>query len=100
MPALEQAFSGLSQDWLGSGARPTILGIDGDLDPQSTVDRFVANLHISYPILADTNLVTMSRYHIGALPTSLVIDPSGRVADAFLGPMSRAQIMQALHVPS
>jgi peroxiredoxin len=97
MPALERAFAGLSRRANETALSPTILGVDGDLDPADTIYSFARSLHVTYPILADSNLTVMARYHIGALPTSLVIDPSGLVTNVYLGPMSTEQIAKALN---
>jgi peroxiredoxin len=96
MPALERAFAGLSRTGNAGSLEPTILGVDGDLDPPGTVNGFVRSLHVTYPIMTDTLLTVMTRYHVGELPTSVAIDPSGRVAKVFLGQLSNTQIDSAL----
>lgn len=97
VPALERAFAAQSRGGPAAGSAPMVLGVDGDLDQTSVVNHYAERLNISYPILIDSNLTVMTRYHIGALPTSLVIDPAGRVATVHLGPMSSDEIATALH---
>ena len=96
MPALERAFAGLSRIGNAGSLEPAILGVDGDLDTPGMVDRFARSMHVTYPILPDTMLTVMTRYHVGELPTSVVIDPSGRVANVFLGRLSMTQIDNVL----
>ena len=96
MPALERAFAGLSRSGKATALEPTVLGVDGDMDTPAMVGRFVRSLRVTYPILTDTMLTVMTRYHVGELPTSVVIDPSGRVADVLIGQMSSVQIDSAL----
>ena len=96
MPALEQAFTELSRQGVAERSRPVELGVDGDLDSTGAVERFVSSLKIGYPILVDSTLSVMTRYHVGELPTSLLVDPRGRVSAVYIGPMSRQQILRAL----
>jgi len=96
MPALEQAFTELSQQPRAAGSQPVVLGVDGDLDSTGAVDRFASSLKIGYPILVDSTLSVMTRYHVGELPTSLLVDPRGRVSAVYIGPMSKQQILRAL----
>ncbi len=96
MPALEHIFAELNNRSLTAGNHPTILGVDGDLDSSESVGRFVSGLHVTYPIMVDTTLAVMVRYHVGELPTSLLVDPSGRVRAIYVGAMSAAEIAGGL----
>jgi hypothetical protein len=95
MPALEHAYQVLKRG--GSVSRqPEILGIDGDLDDSHTVQIFARKMGVTYPIVVDTMLSAMTRYHIGEIPTSLFVDPGGKIQATHIGPLSEDQIVRGL----
>ncbi len=98
MPALQRA----SQEALqAKGARVAslVLGVEGTPDSAATVASFGRKVGATYPLLLDSRLkVSLLEYHVSALPTSVLIDPKGRLRAVFLGPMTSAQIRTALGV--
>ena len=98
MPALQRA----SQEALhakGGGAAPLVLGVESTPDSAAVVAAFGRKVGATYPLLLDSQLtVSLLEYHVSALPTSVLIDPKGRLQAVYLGPMTSVQIRAALGV--
>lgn len=62
----------------------TVAGISMDEDPQDTVPSFVTRYGIPYPILTPTSEMSLID-RVEALPTSILIDKSGRIARTYVG---------------
>jgi peroxiredoxin len=96
MPALQRAW----QEALhaqGGNTAPMVLGVEGTPDSAATVAAFGKKVGATYPLLLDSRLkVSLLEYHVSALPTSVLIDPKGRLRAVYLGPMSSAQVGTAL----
>ena len=76
---------------------PMVLGIEGTPDSSATIAAFGRRVGATYPLLLDSILqVTYVKYHVGVLPTSIVVDPEGRLRAVHLGPMTLPQMRQAL----
>lgn len=58
----------------------TVAGVTMDDDPGSVVPAFVERYGVRYPVL-----VPQGEIHVDALPTSYLIDRSGRVARTYVG---------------
>lgn len=93
MPALA-----LASRSLGAGRRGSvILGISGPSDSPAAVDAFARAHGAVYPLLRDTDFaVTVGRYHVADLPTSVFVDAQGRVRAVHLGALSYAAITDGL----
>lgn len=98
MPALQRASLEALRDH-AVGAAPLVLGVVGTPDSPGTVEAFGRRVGVGYPLLLDSRLsVSLLKYHVSALPTSVLIDPAGRLRAVYLGPMSPAQIRTAFGV--
>lgn len=95
VPAMQRAYAARPPT-AANGARPEILGVDGDLDGVPAVRSFIRRAGVGYPVLVDSSLVVMTRYHIGQLPTSVVVDPGGRLRLLHVGPLAQRAIGRAL----
>jgi hypothetical protein len=62
----------------------TVAGVTMDEAPQSTVPDFLKKYGVGYPILRPTQHLTLMD-RVEALPTSMLIDKSGRVARTYVG---------------
>lgn len=65
------------------------------LEPPATARRFAAEREMNYPVLTGAaEVIKLARAygnHIGALPFTVFIDRTGRVASAHPGPLSREE---------
>ncbi len=95
MPALEAAYQKVSGP-SGGANRPEILGIDGNLDSVSAVKNFLRGTHVTYPVAVDTLLSTVIAYHVGGIPTSVLVDPGGKMRYMHVGPLTESEIERAL----
>jgi peroxiredoxin len=50
-----------------------------DPENQDIVQRLAQNLSLSYPILLDTEKKVAAHYQVRILPTTVVLDPQGRI---------------------
>ncbi|MGH2347609.1 MAG: TlpA family protein disulfide reductase, partial [Chloroflexota bacterium] len=99
MPALQRASQEARQAANGKTA-PAVLGVVGTPDTAEAVAAFGRRVKVTYPLLLDSRLrVSLFDYHVSALPTSVLIDPKGRLRAVYLGPMTMAQMHEALDVP-
>jgi peroxiredoxin len=80
MPAMEQLYQRLAGDDF------VMLAVSADADGHSVVAPFVAQLHLSFPILLDPDGQVVSRYRVTGYPESFVIDRDGRVLAHVIGP--------------
>ncbi|WP_173917502.1 redoxin domain-containing protein [Halobacillus sp. Marseille-Q1614] len=58
------------------------------------VDPFVQDFGLTFPILMDKDLDVMGLYQVGPVPTSVFIDPEGKVQSVMLGAMNYDIMMQ------
>ena len=54
--------------------------------------RFAARLKIPYDLGADRDADVASRFGVQGLPVTVIIDADGRIADTFVGEITRAQL--------
>jgi cytochrome c biogenesis protein CcmG, thiol:disulfide interchange protein DsbE len=76
---------------------PQVVLLDIDTgEPLSTVQRYVNDLQLIYPILVDSNGVVAKAYQVTAYPTLFVIDPQGIIRAHFIGEVTEADLNQVL----
>ena len=93
-PELEK----LSQKWASRGAR--FLGVN-TYDEAPTAQAFARNYGVTYPSVIDANSGAVQLAFAGtvapsALPTTIILDGSGRVAARILGQIESASILDAI----
>jgi peroxiredoxin len=79
MPALENLYV----DFKGKGLE--ILAVSIDLPGEASVHSFAQDLHLTFPILLDSNFATDEAYQIRVVPTTLLVDTRGHITHRFLG---------------
>jgi peroxiredoxin len=70
-----------------------MLGISVDQSPESEVPPFLRTNPIQYPVLAGSPELTY-KYGVRGLPTTFIIDRSGRIAKRIVG-MTKAETLEA-----
>jgi cytochrome c biogenesis protein CcmG/thiol:disulfide interchange protein DsbE len=73
----------------------TFIGVN-TRDAKADARSFVHGAHISYPIGYDGSGRTARTYGVGALPTTFVISPRGRVVARFVGAVSAQKLSAAI----
>ena len=87
--ALQQEF--------GSAHDLVVLGINAGDDSQAAVVTFAQQNRLSFPLLLDPDdQVSDSLYAVRALPTSLIIDRTGKIRSQWLGQLSRSEMVARL----
>lgn len=61
-------------------------------DKQADALAFIRRYRLTYPSLTDTKQMISRRYDVLGLPTTVAIDPSGRIAVELLGPQTLAEL--------
>ena len=70
------------------GGQVVVLGVDTG-EPPATVEPFVGQHGLRFPILLDGDGAIAAAYGVVGLPTSLIVDRSGVVRERVTGPMTR-----------
>lgn len=73
-----------------------LIGVDYT-DREDSGRQFVRKYGWSFPILDDPDGIYGARYHLGGLPTTVVLDSKGRIAELLRGPQTAADLQQALN---
>jgi len=95
MPALEAAYR-TANERASSAPHPVILGIDGNVDAVPAVTNFVRARHVTYPIAVDALLKVVIAFHVGDIPSSVLIDPAGKIRAMHLGPLDEHTVTRYL----
>ncbi len=89
-------LNALQQEY-GSSQGLVVLGVDAGDDNQAAVKAFGEQNRLSFPLLMDPdNRVSDGQYAVRALPTSLIIDRSGKIRAQWLGQLSRSDMVARL----
>ena len=78
-----------------AGRRVSVVGVDWN-DDAGSAGAFIAANHLTYPILRDQTGEVGTAYGLSGLPTTFVLDASGRIVATLRGPQSLASLRQAL----
>lgn len=91
-------FQDVWEDYGGRGV--TILGLSVDRGDRSIVERWIADREITYPVAFAPGRVVRDYGGAGVLPTSILINPEGRIVHRVEGfyaePTLRASIQRLL----
>lgn len=60
----------------------------------ATVEKFIADFGLSYPILLDKKSEVADLYGVQPIPTSFFIDTEGRISHISIGPLNEAMLIQ------
>lgn len=86
MPTLEAAY----RRYRGRGA--VLLGVDTFADTRGAARALVARMGLTFPMVVDTRQDVADRYNVSGIPTTVFIDPAGRVRGTVVGPVDAATI--------
>jgi len=88
MPQLERLFRSLKGE-------ATLVGVDYS-DDGGSARALIRELHVTYPNLRDGSGEVGDSYGLGGLPTTVIVDPQGRVVRLLRGPQTAASVRSAL----
>lgn len=77
------------------GDRGRLVGVDYT-DRADAAREFVRKYGWTFPILSDPDGVYGARYRFSGLPTTVVLDPQGRIVETLRGPQTVEDLRQAL----
>ncbi|WP_282935671.1 thiol-disulfide oxidoreductase ResA [Paenibacillus sp. RC67] len=89
MPAIQHQYDKMNKD------TTAILGLNLG-ESKITVQSFMDQYKINFPILLDDNEETRKRYGVMQYPTTFFISPDGKIAKIKIGEMDEAYIEQTL----
>lgn len=75
------------------GAR--LVGVDYT-DREDAGRAFVREHGWTFPVLDDPDGIYGARYHLNGLPTTVVLDPAGRIVETLRGPQTATDLRRAL----
>lgn len=87
MPALEREY--LAEQGKGM----VVVGIN-TADDTSTIDDFLHQLGITYPVVRDPDLRAVTTYKITDTPTTFILDRQGVIRYKHVGPIDRTTLQQ------
>ncbi len=88
------AFERLSRELRG---RASLLGVDSD-DARGAALAFVDRYGWTFPSLRDSDGTAGERYGVAGLPTTVILDRGGRIAEVLRGPQTAGGVARALGV--
>jgi cytochrome c biogenesis protein CcmG, thiol:disulfide interchange protein DsbE len=72
-----------------------LVGVDYT-DQEESARAFIKEYGWTFPVLTDPNGVYGARYGFSGLPTTVVLDPAGRIVQTLRGPQTEADFRAAL----
>jgi cytochrome c biogenesis protein CcmG/thiol:disulfide interchange protein DsbE len=79
-----------------AAGRGHLIGVDTGDTSVKDARQFVARYGWRFSVLDDANSTTANEYELGGLPTTYVVDASGRIVNKLLGPQTPASLSAAL----
>ncbi len=73
-----------------------LVGVDTGDTSVNDAKRFVARYGWGFSVLDDPNSTTADHYRLTGLPTTYVVDSTGRIVNRLLGPQTAASLTAAL----
>jgi cytochrome c biogenesis protein CcmG, thiol:disulfide interchange protein DsbE len=75
--------------------RGTLVGVDWN-DSLSGARQFIAQYHLTYPMVRDDSGAVGDAYRLTGLPTTYVLNSGGRIAQRLRGPQTDSSLRAAL----
>ncbi len=72
-----------------------LVGVDYT-DRSANARDFIKKYGWTFPVLSDPDGIYGARYRFSGLPTTVVLDPRGRIVETLRGPQTAADLRQAL----
>jgi cytochrome c biogenesis protein CcmG/thiol:disulfide interchange protein DsbE len=92
-----QEAPGLERLWRSLRGSATVVGVDFD-DERGAAREFIRAHGLTYPMLSDPDGASGPRFGFSGLPTTVVLDPRGRIVETLRGPQSEADMRRALRL--
>lgn len=92
MPILQDAYERL-------GEHVSFVGVNTKDDPDSAA-AFLEAVGVSYPQLVDVDGQLLAHLHTPGLPVTVVLDPSGRVTNRHVGPLTSDELRDLVEAAS
>jgi len=87
MPELQAAYAAYAPGGL------VVLGVN-QAEDRATVQAFLDELGLTFPVVLDTQYEAASRYSVNSLPTTFFIDRDGVIRDIVVGQMNAAVLSE------
>jgi len=75
--------------------RASLVGVDWN-DSRSGAKQFIAQYHLTYPMLRDDSGAVGDAYGLNGLPTTYVLNSGGRIVERLRGPQTDSSLRAAL----
>jgi cytochrome c biogenesis protein CcmG, thiol:disulfide interchange protein DsbE len=79
-----------------AAGRGRVIGVDTGDTSVADAQKFVSRYGWTFSVLDDSNSTTANAYDLPGLPTTFVVDASGRIVNRLLGPQTQATLTAAL----
>lgn len=92
-----QEIDAFGATWKADRGKVAFVGVDTGETSPATARKMLAQAGATYPVGLDASSTVTGRYQILALPTTIFIDRSGRVAGEVFGPQTRQDLARWIH---